>query len=69
MIGFKHLFFGAAGEPTGNLNTKRSEEIGEILKTLNEKEGLTVLLVIHNPTLAKIAQRTIVLRDGKIARP
>jgi putative ABC transport system ATP-binding protein len=56
-----------ADEPTGNLDTKRSEEIGEVLKTLNEKEGLTVLLVTHNPALARIAQRTITLRDGKIA--
>jgi putative ABC transport system ATP-binding protein len=56
-----------ADEPTGNLDTKRSEEIGGVLKTLNQKEGLTVLLVTHNPALAKIAQRTITLRDGKIA--
>ena len=56
-----------ADEPTGNLDTKRSEEIGEVLKTLNEKEGLTVLLVTHNPMLAKFAGRTITLRDGKIA--
>ena len=56
-----------ADEPTGNLDSKRSEEIGEVLKTLNEKEGLTVLLVTHNPALAKIAHRTITLRDGKLA--
>ena len=56
-----------ADEPTGNLDTKRSGEIGEVLKTLNEKEGLTVLLVTHNPALARIAQRTITLSDGKIA--
>ncbi len=56
-----------ADEPTGNLDTKRSEEIGEVLKTLNEKEDLTVLLVTHNPMLAKFAGRTITLRDGKIA--
>ena len=48
-----------ADEPTGNLDTKRSEEIGQILKRLNEKEGLTVLLVTHNPSLAQIASRTI----------
>jgi len=30
MIGYKNLYFGAAGEPTGNLDTKRSEEIGEV---------------------------------------
>jgi ABC-type lipoprotein export system ATPase subunit len=56
-----------ADEPTGNLDTKRSGEIGEVLRTLNEREGLTVLLVTHNPTLAKIAQRTVELRDGRIA--
>jgi len=55
-----------ADEPTGNLDSKRSVEIGEILKRLNEKEGLTVLLVTHNPSLAGIAHRTITLRDGKI---
>ncbi len=55
-----------ADEPTGNLDTKRSGEIGEVLKTLNQQEGLTVLLVTHNPALAGIAQRTIALRDGKI---
>jgi putative ABC transport system ATP-binding protein len=55
-----------ADEPTGNLDTKRSEEIGQILKTLNERDGLTILLVTHNPVLAKIAGRTITLRDGKI---
>jgi len=56
-----------ADEPTGNLDSKRSEEIGQVLKTLNEKEGLTILLVTHNPALARIAQRTIALRDGRIA--
>ncbi len=56
-----------ADEPTGNLDTKRAEEIGEVLRTLNTVEGLTVLLVTHNPMLARIAQRTITLRDGRIA--
>jgi putative ABC transport system ATP-binding protein len=55
-----------ADEPTGNLDSKRSEEIGQILKRLNEKEGLTVLLVTHNPSLAMIASRTIALSDGRI---
>jgi putative ABC transport system ATP-binding protein len=58
-----------ADEPTGNLDSKRSVEIGEILKRLNEKEGLTVLLVTHNPALARVAHRTISLHDGKIAQP
>jgi putative ABC transport system ATP-binding protein len=55
-----------ADEPTGNLDSKRSQEIGEVLKQLNKKEGLTVLLVTHNPSLAKLADRTVELRDGRI---
>jgi len=55
-----------ADEPTGNLDSKRSEEIGQVLKSLNRKEGLTILLVTHNPALARLAQRTITLRDGRI---
>jgi ABC-type lipoprotein export system ATPase subunit len=56
-----------ADEPTGNLDTKRSEEIGILLRDLNEKTGLTVILVTHNPALARMAHRTIELRDGRIA--
>jgi ABC-type lipoprotein export system ATPase subunit len=56
-----------ADEPTGNLDTARSEEIGSILQELNVREGLTVILVTHNLRLAALAQRTIELRDGKIA--
>jgi ABC-type lipoprotein export system ATPase subunit len=55
-----------ADEPTGNLDTARSEEIGSILQELNAKEGLTVILVTHNLKLASLAQRTIELRDGRI---
>ncbi|MHB8094295.1 MAG: ABC transporter ATP-binding protein [Candidatus Aminicenantales bacterium] len=55
-----------ADEPTGNLDSRRSGEIGGILKDLNEKEGLTILLVTHNPELAARAHRSIELRDGRI---
>ncbi|MBS1226596.1 MAG: macB 3 [Candidatus Aminicenantes bacterium] len=55
-----------ADEPTGNLDTARSEEIGTILKDLNERQGLTVILVTHNPRLAALAGRTIELQDGRI---
>lgn len=55
-----------ADEPTGNLDTKRSEEIGGLLRDLNRRERLTVILVTHNPALAAQAGRTITLRDGRI---
>ena len=57
-----------ADEPTGNLDTRRSDEIGELLKGLNQQEGLTIILVTHNPALARIADRIIELKDGAIAR-
>ena len=56
-----------ADEPTGNLDTKRSEEIGEILGDLNAREGLTVILVTHNPRLARLAHETVTIKDGKIS--
>jgi putative ABC transport system ATP-binding protein len=55
-----------ADEPTGNLDTKRSKEIGEILIDLNQRLGITIILVTHNPVLADIASRIIELRDGQI---
>jgi putative ABC transport system ATP-binding protein len=58
-----------ADEPTGNLDTRRSEEIGTILGELNEREGLTVILVTHNPKLAAAARRTIEIRDGRVHPP
>jgi len=58
-----------ADEPTGNLDSRRSQDIGAVLKGLNGKDGLTILLVTHNPSLARIADRIIELRDGKISAP
>ncbi|MDH4271794.1 MAG: ABC transporter ATP-binding protein [Candidatus Aminicenantes bacterium] len=55
-----------ADEPTGNLDSKRSQEIGEVIQSLNQREGLTVLLVTHNLALAKLAGRTVELQDGKL---
>lgn len=55
-----------ADEPTGNLDTKRSREIGDLLRNLNQKEGLTIILVTHNPSLSEMADRNIELRDGRI---
>jgi putative ABC transport system ATP-binding protein len=53
-----------ADEPTGNLDSARSEEISHVLHELNRKEGLTIILVTHNPALAKTADRIVELKDG-----
>jgi putative ABC transport system ATP-binding protein len=54
-----------ADEPTGNLDTKRTEEIGEILLDLNRTSGLTIVMVTHNPALGRLAGRHIDMRDGQ----
>lgn len=54
-----------ADEPTGNLDTKRSGEIGEILQDLNRNAGLTIVMVTHNPGLARLGGRLIEMRDGQ----
>jgi putative ABC transport system ATP-binding protein len=53
-----------ADEPTGNLDTKRSGEIGEVLQDLNRNAGLTIVMVTHNPGLGRLAGRRIEMRDG-----
>ncbi|MHB8843908.1 MAG: ABC transporter ATP-binding protein [Nitrospirota bacterium] len=55
-----------ADEPTGNLDSKRSEEIVRILRDLSSKEGLTVIMVTHNLNLARVADRLFEMRDGGI---
>jgi ABC-type lipoprotein export system ATPase subunit len=54
-----------ADEPTGNLDSRTSEEVMAILQELNE-QGETVLLITHEPDIAHFAKRNILLRDGKI---
>jgi len=54
-----------ADEPTGNLDSRNSEEISKIFRKLNKDEGLTIILVTHNRLLAESAGRQIELRDGK----
>jgi putative ABC transport system ATP-binding protein len=56
-----------ADEPTGNLDSRTSVEIMEILQTLND-EGLTIVLVTHEHDISQFAKRVIVFRDGKIRR-
>jgi len=53
-----------ADEPTGNLDTTTSNEIMALLRDLNRREGLTVLIVTHEPDIARQTDRVVVLRDG-----
>lgn len=55
-----------ADEPTGNLDSKSGEEIMNLLLSLNQRQGTTLLIVTHDPDVAKIAQRIIHIRDGII---
>lgn len=53
-----------ADEPTGNLDSETTQEIMELLTGLNRKEGLTIIMVTHNPEACKYANRIIQMRDG-----
>lgn len=55
-----------ADEPTGNLDTKASNEIMNLLKTSNRELNQTIIMITHNMELAKAADRTIMIEDGKI---
>lgn len=55
-----------ADEPTGNLDTKNSSEIMETLLRLNRENGVTVVVVTHEPDVAAFADRTITMRDGVV---
>jgi putative ABC transport system ATP-binding protein len=55
-----------ADEPTGNLDGATGDRVMQLLMDLNRSEGTTLLLVTHDPGLAALASRTILLRDGEI---
>jgi putative ABC transport system ATP-binding protein len=55
-----------ADEPTGNLDTVRAAEIIEVLKDLNQRTGLTIIVVTHNMKIAKQAKRLLLMRDGRV---
>jgi len=57
-----------ADEPTGNLDSRTSVEIMDILQRLNKEEGLTVVLVTHEQDIARYAKRALEFRDGKLRR-
>ena len=56
-----------ADEPTGNLDTKMSEEILRIFNEINSSEGVTIVLVTHEADVANSAKRIVRLVDGEIA--
>jgi len=53
-------------EPTGNLDSKTSREVIGLFRELNEQQAITVILVTHDPNVARNAKRIIVLRDGEV---
>ncbi len=55
-----------ADEPTGNLDSRTSEEILKMFQQLNQDEGLTIILVTHDPGVAQHARRVIHIKDGLI---
>ncbi len=56
-----------ADEPTGNLDTATTEEILALLQGLHREQGLTIVMVTHEPDVAACASRQIIVRDGLIA--
>ena len=55
-----------ADEPTGALDAKNSHDVLELLKDLNKTEGATIVMITHDPEVAKRSQRIIKIYDGKI---
>lgn len=55
-----------ADEPTGNLDTRTSKEIMALFTELNQREGITIVLITHEPDIASYANRLIRLADGRI---
>jgi putative ABC transport system ATP-binding protein len=55
-----------ADEPTGNLDTANSHVVLEILRSLNERLGQTILMITHNPEAAAYGHRTVHMQDGRV---
>ncbi len=55
-----------ADEPTGNLDSRTSVEVMDIFQKLNREQGITLVLVTHEPDIAEYADRVIIFKDGKI---
>ena len=55
-----------ADEPTGNLDTRTGEEVISMLKLSAEKYGQTLVIITHNEEIAQLADRILVIEDGKV---
>ena len=55
-----------ADEPTGNLDSTSGDEIMDLLLSLNKEKGVTLIIVTHDPEVAKLTQRTVQLFDGRV---
>ena len=55
-----------ADEPTGNLDSRTGQEVLAMFRKLNSEDGITVILVTHDESVARSADRTIPIRDGLI---
>ena len=55
-----------ADEPTGNLDSKTSDEILELLQKMNAERGLTIVVITHEHDIAEFAERVIAFRDGQV---
>jgi putative ABC transport system ATP-binding protein len=56
-----------ADEPTGNLDSRKTDEIMEILKLLNKEEKITILVITHDSNVAKQADRVLKMQDGRLS--
>lgn len=66
LVGAPSILF--ADEPTGNLDTASSREIMRILEQLNREDGITIILVTHEPDIAASASRELIMKDGQIVQ-
>jgi putative ABC transport system ATP-binding protein len=56
-----------ADEPTGALDTASGRQIMELFRQLNQQQGVTIVMITHEPEIAACADRTLYIRDGRIS--